>query len=238
MNLRQKRLAGVNIAWLAFLASVAVLVVLVGLLVWDVLARVRAARRSGRCSFTAPPASGRPWRPPPAITRRNTASRCSSSTAARRRCSPTSRPASAATFTCPADDSYLQIARDKGLVRETLPLARMTPVLAVHKGNPKNLHSLDDLERDGVRVGQANPEAAAVGKLTADALKKAGRWAALEKHIVVTKPTVNDVANDVVRRRRGRRLRLGRDGPPDARAGGRRRSPSSPTSTPTSPSAC
>ena len=98
----------------------------------------------------------------------------------------------------PADDSYLQIARDKGLVQETLPLARMTPVLAVPKGNPKNLHSLDDLERDGVRLAQANPEAAAVGKLTADALKKAGRWADLEKHIVVIKPTVNDVANDVV----------------------------------------
>ncbi len=98
----------------------------------------------------------------------------------------------------PADDSYLQIARDKGLVRETLPLARMTPVLAVPKGNPKNLHSLADLERDGVRVGQANPEAAAVGKVTADVLKKAGKWAALEKHIVVMKPTVNDVANDVV----------------------------------------
>ena len=74
----------------------------------------------------------------------------------------------------------------------------MTPVLAVHKGNPKNLHSLDDLMRDGVRIAQANPEAAAVGKVTKAALTKAGRWADLEKNIVVTKPTVNDVANDVV----------------------------------------
>ncbi len=97
----------------------------------------------------------------------------------------------------PADDSYLQIARAKGLVQETLPLARMTPVLAVHKGNPKNLHSLDDLQRDGVRLAQANPEAAAIGKVTAEVLKKAGRWADVEKHILVTKPTVNDVANDV-----------------------------------------
>ena len=98
----------------------------------------------------------------------------------------------------PADDSYLQAARDKGQVQETLPLARMTPVLAVPKGNPKNLHSLGDLTREGVRISQANPDAAAVGKITAEALKKAGKWADLEKHIVVTKPTVNDVANDVV----------------------------------------
>src|SRR6516162_199366 len=35
----------------------------------------------------------------------------------------------------PADDSYLQLARDKGLLAEVLPLARMTAVLAVRKGN-------------------------------------------------------------------------------------------------------
>jgi len=37
----------------------------------------------------------------------------------------------------PADDSYLQAARTKGLAAEALPLARMAPVLAVAKGNPK-----------------------------------------------------------------------------------------------------
>src|SRR5262245_38579518 len=36
----------------------------------------------------------------------------------------------------PADDSYLKIARDKGLAAEAIPLAGMKPVLAVKKGNP------------------------------------------------------------------------------------------------------
>jgi molybdate transport system substrate-binding protein len=98
----------------------------------------------------------------------------------------------------PADESYLDIARAKGLVKETLPLARMTPVLAVPKGNPRSLRSLDDLNRSGVRIAQANPEAAAIGKITKAALVKAGRWAELEKNIVVMKPTVNDVGNDIV----------------------------------------
>ncbi len=98
----------------------------------------------------------------------------------------------------PADDSYLEIARTKGLVKETLPLAHMTPVLAVPKGNPKSLNSLDDLNRPGVRLAQANPDAAAVGKVTKAALMKAGKWTELEKNIVVTKPTVSDVGNDVV----------------------------------------
>ncbi len=98
----------------------------------------------------------------------------------------------------PADESYIDLGRAKGLVKETLPLARMTPVLAVHKGNPKNLHSLEDLTREGVRLAQANPEAAAVGKLTKAVLTKAGAWSELEKNTVVTKPTVSDVGNDVV----------------------------------------
>jgi molybdate transport system substrate-binding protein len=98
----------------------------------------------------------------------------------------------------PADESYINRARAKGLVKEALPLARMTPVLAVPKGDPKSLHSLDDLQRAGVRIAQANPEAAAIGKVTKATLVKAGRWADLEKNIVVTKPTVNDVGNDIV----------------------------------------
>jgi molybdate transport system substrate-binding protein len=97
----------------------------------------------------------------------------------------------------PADDSYIETARAKGLVRETFPLARMQAVLAVAKGNPKNLHSLDDLLRDGVRLAHANPDVAAIGKITTEALTKQGRWAALAKQVVVNKPTVTDVANDV-----------------------------------------
>ena len=97
----------------------------------------------------------------------------------------------------PADDSYLQLAREKQLIAETMPLARMTAVLAVRKGNPKNLRSLDDLQRPDVKLAQANPDAAAIGKLTRAALEKAGQWDALQKRTTVFKPTVNDVANDL-----------------------------------------
>ncbi|HEY7310674.1 MAG TPA: molybdate ABC transporter substrate-binding protein [Gemmataceae bacterium] len=97
----------------------------------------------------------------------------------------------------PGDDSYLLAARKKGLVAEILPLARMTPVLAVRKGNPKNLHSLQDVLTSDSRLSQANPDAAAVGKLTRDALRRSGQWDAWQKQVLVSKPTVNDVANDV-----------------------------------------
>jgi molybdenum ABC transporter molybdate-binding protein len=97
----------------------------------------------------------------------------------------------------PGDDSYLQTARARGLVDETLDLARMCLVLAVPGGNPKKLHTLSDVLADGVRLACANPDAAAVGKLTRDALRKAGRWDAFAQRVVVFKPTVNDVAGDV-----------------------------------------
>jgi ABC-type molybdate transport system substrate-binding protein len=97
----------------------------------------------------------------------------------------------------PADDSYLSIARSKNLIAETLPLARMTPVLAVAKGNPKGVRGLDDLLRPEVRLAQANPESAAIGKLVRGALEKQGRWEALKKKTLVFKPTVNDAANDL-----------------------------------------
>jgi molybdenum ABC transporter molybdate-binding protein len=97
----------------------------------------------------------------------------------------------------PADDSYIETARAKGLLAETIPLATMRPVLAVPRGNPRGITSLGGLLREDVRIAQANPDAAAVGKLTRDALTRSGHWEAVGRRTTVYKPTVNDVANDV-----------------------------------------
>ena len=97
----------------------------------------------------------------------------------------------------PADDSYLDIARKRKLLTDELPLAEMRAVVAVAKGNPKNIRTLADLERKEVRLAQANPEAAAIGKLTRKALSDLGNWDAIDAHTTVYKTTVNEVANDV-----------------------------------------
>ena len=99
-----------------------------------------------------------------------------------------------------ADRSYMEIAREKGLIAETLPLAWQRPVIAVRRGNPKGIRGLDDLLRPGVRVALGNPEAASIGKQTRLLLEAAGRWKALERRVResgVFKPTVGDVAVDV-----------------------------------------
>jgi len=97
----------------------------------------------------------------------------------------------------PADDSYLDMARKKDLIAETIPLATMKVILAAKKGNPKGIKGLDDLLKDSVKLSQANPDAAATGKLTRDKMEKLGRWDDLKKHTTVFKSTVNDVAADV-----------------------------------------
>jgi molybdenum ABC transporter molybdate-binding protein len=95
------------------------------------------------------------------------------------------------------DESYIRIARAEGLLAETLALARQRPVVAVRRGNPKNIRQLDDLWRNEARVAFANPDAASIGRTVRDLLQKSGQWAQLEKRIAVFKPTVGDVANDV-----------------------------------------
>jgi molybdenum ABC transporter molybdate-binding protein len=99
-----------------------------------------------------------------------------------------------------ADDSYIHMAREKGLVVESIPIAKMRPVIAVQRNNEKKISSVDDLLHAEVRVALADPGAAAVGKKTKRLLSASGQWGNLEKHATsngVFKPTVNDVANAV-----------------------------------------
>ncbi|MDB4645141.1 extracellular solute-binding protein [Rubripirellula sp.] len=98
----------------------------------------------------------------------------------------------------PADDSYLKIAKDKNLVSEMLPIAKMEVVVAVQKGNPKSIQTFDDLLRDDVKLVQANPDATAVGKVTRRMLTESGQWDALDKGTTAYRTTVTEAANDLL----------------------------------------
>ena len=97
----------------------------------------------------------------------------------------------------PADTSFIDLGNSNRLLAEVLPLARMSAVITVAKGNPKNIRSIRDLLRDGVRVSLGNPDSVAIGTVARAALTRSGDWAALSARALVFKPTVNDVANDV-----------------------------------------
>jgi ABC-type molybdate transport system substrate-binding protein len=92
---------------------------------------------------------------------------------------------------------YIRRARDQNLIDETMPVAIMQAVIGVRKGNPKNVRTLADLGRGDMRLSLADPDAAAIGELVRDRLRGLGSWDTVRRRVIVTKPTVNDVANDI-----------------------------------------
>jgi molybdate transport system substrate-binding protein len=97
----------------------------------------------------------------------------------------------------PADDSYIDLAKTEGLVTETFPIAKMRPILAVKKGNPLEIRSLNDLLAKNFRLSMTDPSAAATGKLVQAALEKSGQWDAFKPRVTVFKATVSEVAADL-----------------------------------------
>jgi len=96
----------------------------------------------------------------------------------------------------PADDSYVRLAEGKGIIAESFPLARMRAVALARPGSA--ITSFADLLKSDLRLGQANPDAAAIGKVTRDHLQKTGRWKELAEHTLVFHTTVTDAANAVL----------------------------------------
>jgi len=95
-----------------------------------------------------------------------------------------------------AAKSYLVDARQQKLVREIIPLARQHPILAVHKGNPKQIRTIDDLLQGDVRSVQADADRTAVGRV-AQKLLTPDVWKNLVQRAIVQRATVNEVANDI-----------------------------------------
>ena len=96
------------------------------------------------------------------------------------------------------DDSFVQHAREEGLVAEQLDVAIMRPVIAYRAQDPPAEVSLETLVDAQLRVGLADPDAAAVGKVTRGVLQQAGLWEEAQASALVSHPTVAALANDLV----------------------------------------
>lgn len=94
-----------------------------------------------------------------------------------------------------ADDGSLADARKLKLTEEVIPIALQHPVVAVKKGNPKNIHALADLTRSDVKLALANPDSASISKVTRTLL--GAQWDGVAGKAAVMKPTVTEVAADV-----------------------------------------
>ena len=74
----------------------------------------------------------------------------------------------------PGSSDFMEIAKKDGFVfPETEKIiVYLVPAINVQKGNPKAIHSLKDLTKDGIRVAIANPEMVCVGNYAVEIIEK------------------------------------------------------------------
>jgi len=85
------------------------------------------------------------------------------------------------------EQKFMKLAKDKGIIEpETIKnVCYMIPVIAVKKGNPKNIHSLSDLAKPGIRIAIPRPETTLLAKYDIEIFQKAGSLNnAIKKNIV------------------------------------------------------
>ena len=74
----------------------------------------------------------------------------------------------------PGSSDFMEMAKKEGLVfpESEKIIVYLIPATNVQRGNPKEIHSLKDLTKDGVRVAIANPEMVCVGTYAVEIIEK------------------------------------------------------------------
>jgi len=89
----------------------------------------------------------------------------------------------------PGSPEYLSQAVKLGVVNITsghvTVFAYLVPAIIVQKGNPKNITSLEDLARPGIRVGIGDPKTVCIGLYAKRLLEKNDLWDKVSRNIVV-----------------------------------------------------
>lgn len=100
----------------------------------------------------------------------------------------------------PADESYVRLAEQQGLVARSVRLCQMQAVILCRRDI--EIETFADLLRPGLRLGIANPERAAIGKVVRNRLTARGVWREIAPRIDVQHFNVTDAANAVQLRSR------------------------------------
>jgi molybdate transport system substrate-binding protein len=74
----------------------------------------------------------------------------------------------------PGSSDFMELAKKEGLVfpESERIVVYLVSAINVQKGNPKGIHSLRDLTKDGIRVAIANPEMVCVGTYAVEIIEK------------------------------------------------------------------
>lgn len=71
-------------------------------------------------------------------------------------------------------DPYLEYVREAGALADHVEVGFVAPVVAVPKGNPKQVKAIEDLAKPGIRVALSDPEYSTCGEMVFRLLEKKG----------------------------------------------------------------
>lgn len=80
-------------------------------------------------------------------------------------------------------DPFLDYVREDGVLADYIHVGFVAPVLAVQKGNPKEILRIEDLTRAGLKVGLTDPEYSTCGEMVYQLLEKKGIKEAVLKNV-------------------------------------------------------
>jgi molybdate transport system substrate-binding protein len=99
----------------------------------------------------------------------------------------------------PGEEYYLLQAVERGFITdynaETDVPAYFVTVIITPKGNPKNIRSVLDFKKPGVRVGLGDPKACAIGLWHEKIFKKAGIWEEVKKNTTMDAKCIPELGN-------------------------------------------
>lgn len=84
-------------------------------------------------------------------------------------------------------------AKSQDLVGPYQLVAYHVPVIAVQKGNQKNITTLQDFARPGLKIALGDVNATAIGKAGAKMFKKLNITDSVEKNVITRTPTINEL---------------------------------------------
>jgi molybdate transport system substrate-binding protein len=80
-------------------------------------------------------------------------------------------------------DPYLDEVRKANALADSAQVGFVAPVLAVQKGNPKEVKGIHDLTRPGLKVALSNPQYSTCGEMVAGLIEKKGIKDAVMKNV-------------------------------------------------------
>jgi len=98
---------------------------------------------------------------------------------------------------CVAHDPFHGAMQNRGLSTEAWAVATVTPMIAVQKGNPKQIQGLKDLAKPGIRVILTDPMYSTVGHINTVMFRRADLAEAIAKNVVTHTRQGGEAANAV-----------------------------------------